>query len=48
MVSAVPADATEVPTSRQNLQHLRFTRYRAVKWIQILKTKQKFPGKKIN
>jgi len=29
----------------QNLQHQRFTRYRAVKWIQILKTKKIFRKK---
>ena len=36
------------PPQTQNLQHQRFTRYRAIKWIQILKTKKKFSGKKLN
>ena len=39
-VSAVPADATEVPTSRHK------TRYTGVKWIKILKPK-KICGKKL-
>jgi len=41
-VSTVRADATEVPVSKHKSSSTRFTRYRAIKCIQILKTKKKF------